>query len=100
MLHGKWHVTNISNHNFMILKARIQGYEPEFSHVWTRAPDRNVFGLRDPILAKRLSEVSADFAFFPSIGTARDPIIADVIFADNYGDDHRVPSVRFRRVGP
>ena len=100
MLYGRWHVTNVSKRNIVILKARIEGHETEFSHVMTQAPNRNVFSFTNPILAGRMSEVSADFAFFPSIGSGRDAIVADVIFTDNYGEAHRVNSVRFRRVGP
>jgi hypothetical protein len=38
-VHGRWHVTNLSDHNFMILKARIEGREAQSSFVSTRAVD-------------------------------------------------------------
>jgi hypothetical protein len=99
-VHGKWHVTNVSDRNVVILKARIEGHETEFFHVFTQAPDQNVFGFEYPILAKHMSEVSADFTFFPSIGSNRNALIADVVFTDNYAEEHRIRSVQFRRIGP
>jgi hypothetical protein len=98
-VHGKWHVTNLSDRNVVILKAQMEGYEATFSYVSTRAPGGDVFGRDNPILAHRMSEISADFTFFPGIGSDRDPLVADVIFTDNYAE-HRVRSVRFQRVGP
>jgi len=78
----------------------MEGHETAFSHVFTRAPDQNVFGSRNPIVANRMSEITADFSFFPGIGFDRDPLITDVIFTDNYAEEHRVQSVRFQRIGP
>jgi hypothetical protein len=99
-LHGIWHVTNISDRNVVILKARLEGHQTDFAHVSTQAPDENVFGSKNPILANTMSEVSADFTFFPGIGNRREPLTLDVIFTDNFGDEHRVRAVRFRYVGP
>jgi len=90
---------NTSDYNCMVLKGRIEGFETDYSHVFTQAPDENVFG-KYPILAGRMADLSADFVFFPGIGSGRDPIVADVIFTDNYGDEYRVRSVRFRHIGP
>ena len=42
------------------------------------------------------SEVVVDFTFFPPMGRGREPIVASVIFTDNYGDEHLLQSVRFR----
>ncbi len=99
MLHGRWDVTNISDYECMVLKARVEGYEAGYSHVFTRAPDKNIFGSY-PVLAGRMSEVTAEFLFFPGIDSGRDPIVADVSFTDNYADEHRVRSVRFQYIGP
>jgi hypothetical protein len=71
-VHGMWHVTNVSDYNVVLLKARIEGHEAEFSHVMTQAPDQDVFGSEYPIPARCMSEVSADFTFFPSIGSGGD----------------------------
>ena len=47
-----------------------------------------------------MSEVFADFSFFPAICAEREPLVADVIFTDNYGEEHAVPGVRFQYLGP
>ena len=47
-----------------------------------------------------MSEVFADFINFPGVRTGNDPFVSDVIFTDNYGDEHLVPAVRFKRTGP
>jgi hypothetical protein len=46
-----------------------------------------------------MSEVSADFTFFPPIGQGDEPIIADVIFSDNFANEHRVRT-QFTYLGP
>jgi hypothetical protein len=94
-LHGHWFVTNTSNRNLRLLKARVHKHGVNFTNVFTQHPDRNVFG-RYPIQPHALSEVVVDFTFFPPMGRGRDPIVASVIFTDNYGDEHLLQSVRFR----
>jgi hypothetical protein len=94
-LHGHWCVTNTSNRNVRLLKVRLHKQGTDFTNVFTQHPDRNVFG-RYPIQPYALSEVVVDFTFFPPMGRGREPIIASVIFTDNYGDEHLLQSVRFR----
>jgi hypothetical protein len=94
-LHGHWFVTNTSNRNLRLLKARVHKHGADFTNVFTQHPDRNVFG-RYPIQAHALSEVVMDFTFFSPMGRGREPIVASVIFTDNYGDEHLLQSVRFR----
>lgn len=65
-VHGHWHVTNSSEGNVVLLKARLGRYQTEFGFVLTRNSERNVFG-RNAILSHRMTEVVADFSFFPSI---------------------------------
>src|SRR5260370_38171236 len=77
--HGHCHVTRV---------ARIEGHETEISHVFTRAPDENVFGFENPLPADHMPEVSADFVFFPSIARDQEPSIADVISLDTSHDAH------------
>jgi hypothetical protein len=36
-----------------------------------------------------MSEISVEFSFFLPIGRAPEPIISDVIFTDNIGNEHR-----------
>jgi hypothetical protein len=99
-VNGRWHVTNSSESDVMILKARLGEYETRFAQVSTRHPDdeRPIFG-NYPIQSHRMSEVSADFTFFPPIGRAPKRIISDVIFTDNFGNEHRVRT-RFSYIGP
>jgi hypothetical protein len=98
---GQWHVTNISDRNILLLKARLPNYEARFSNVFIEAPvDKN--GVRHPsfalypIPAHQMSEVVADFTFVPSIRDGREPLVSDVIFTDNFEEEHLVRSVRFR----
>jgi hypothetical protein len=88
---GRWDVTNNSESDVMILKARLGKHETRFAQVSTHHPEdeRNFFG-KYPVRSHEMSEVSADFTFFPPIGTAPKPIISDVIFTDNFGNEHRV----------
>jgi hypothetical protein len=97
---GHWHVSNVSDRDFVILKARLHGFEAKFAHVVTRGPKNNTFGSKHPVRAHTMSEVAATLMFFPAICDGHEPLIADVIFVDNYGDEHIVPSVRFKHVGP
>jgi hypothetical protein len=96
---GRWHVTNSSERNVMILKARLGKYATRFARVSTHHPEdeREFFG-EYPVLSHRMSEVSVDFTFFPPIGRAPEPIISDVIFTDNFGNEHRVRS-QFSYIG-
>jgi|SRR5664279_2862622 len=100
-VHGHWHVTNISDLNVVLLHARLEGHEAKFSHVLAlRGDNRRAFARRSPIPANTMSEVAADFTYFPAICSGREPLIADVIFTDNYEEEHRVRSVRFPYRGP
>jgi len=56
--------------------------------------------LEPPIPAHQMATVSVSFMYFPPIGVGREPIVADVIFTDNYEDEHRVKSAKFKFVGP
>ena len=85
-----WNVTNSSESDVVILKARLSKYETQFVQVSTYNPSVEGFGANYPIHSNQMSEVSVDFIFFPSIGRAPKPIISDVIFTDNYGNEHRV----------
>jgi hypothetical protein len=76
-LKGRWHVTNSSESDVMILKARLGKYASRFAWVATRHPEdeRPIFG-NYPIRSHGMSEVSADFTFFTPIGRAPKPIIS------------------------
>lgn len=95
---GHWHVTNIvKDWNFVLLHARLANHEHKQEVVST-------FGFRDrpyprlsAITGGMMGQVSADLFFFPAIVSGDDPLIADVIFIDNYGQEYRVPS-RFKPI--
>ena len=101
-VHGHWHVTNISNRNVVLLRARLDGHGAQFSHVLAVRSDSNrrEFGSNNPIPAETMSEVAADFTFFPAICHGREPFVCDVTFTDNYEEEHRVRSVRIPYRGP
>ena len=90
---GVWNVTNRSEWDVTILKARLSKYSTLYVHLFKG------FGAEYPIYPRQMSEVSADFTFFPPIGRAPKPIISDVIFTDNYGNEHRV-TAQFSYIGP
>ena len=99
-VYGRWHVTNSSKSDVMILKPRLGKYATRFAQVRTRHPEdeREIFG-KFPVLSHQMSEVSVDFTFFPPIGRAAEPIVSDVIFTDNFGNEYRVRS-QFSYLGP
>ena len=94
LVSGHWNVTNGSERDVVVLKARLSKYPSRLVQVSTHHPDdqRNIFGTNYPIYSGQMSEVSADFTFFPPIGRAPKPIISDVIFTDNFGSKYRVPT--------
>jgi hypothetical protein len=92
---GHWHVTNMSDLNVVLLRARLDGYEAQQSHVAAYGFRDRVYSHLTPIPAGVMGQVTATFMFFPSIKTDNEPLIVDVIFTDNYEEEHRVPS-RFR----
>ena len=100
MVHGRWHVTNTSESDVVILKARLSKYESQFVHVMTRHPndERNIFGSKYPVLSHQMSEVAVASLSSPIEGPPK-PIISDVIFTDNFGNEHRVRT-QFPYVGP
>jgi hypothetical protein len=51
-LHGHWFVTNTSNRNLRLLKARVHKHGADFTNVFTQHPDRNVFGRSGRIVAR------------------------------------------------
>lgn len=98
-LAGHWHVTNVSGASLVLLKARVYGHHAEFSDVATRHSRSDMFSSRYPVLPGRMTEVGANFMFFPRIHTEGEPFVADVIFTDNYENEHRIKSVKFRPIG-
>jgi hypothetical protein len=87
MVHGRWHVTKISESNVRLLRARLRRIETQQPVVITESPG--------VIAAHRMVQVEASFMVDPPIRERSQSLAADVIFTDNYGDEHRARSVRF-----
>jgi hypothetical protein len=97
---GHWHVTNVSGRDVVLLRARLENYNAETSHVATKGtPDAQLmvptFDHKNPIPAGEMSQVIAHFSFYPPICDSREPLVVDVIFTDNYEEEYRLRSVRF-----
>jgi hypothetical protein len=92
---GHWHVTNMSDRNVVLLRARLDGYVHSQQHVGTSGFRDKAYPPIMPVPAGKMAQVTADLIFFPSIISSTGPLVADVIFTDNYEEEHRVPS-RFR----
>jgi hypothetical protein len=95
-----FHVTNVSNYDVVLLKARIAGIDCEYSTVSTAAGRQNLHDSRHAVRAHRMAEVMANFTFFPQAKIRNGALIRDVIFTDNYDNEHRVRAVRFKTFGP
>jgi len=96
-VHGRWHVTNTSNSYVTLLKVRLAKHTAQLSQVSTHhylGNGREDFGTY-PIRSHQMTEVMAVLEFFPAIHHAREPIIIDAIFTDNFANEHRVPTQFF-----
>ena len=95
-----FHVTNVSNFDVVLLKARLVGISHEYSSVSTAAGPQNMYDRRHSVRARSMSDVMADFTIFPQVKIRNGALMRDIIFTDNYGEEHRVRAVRFRALGP
>jgi hypothetical protein len=98
-IHGRWHVTNISDRAIALLRIRLDGYQDDFGQVITEGVRGAAHLLAPPIPPRHMALVTVNLMYFPSIGIGREPILADVIFTDNYEDEYRVRSAKFKFVG-
>ena len=99
---GRWRVTNNSDRDVKITNVRLSKYVHQSARFGMRNPEdeRNILVYGNfPIAPHQTLEVEVVLTFFPSIGRAPEPIISDVIFTDNYGNEHRVRT-QFPYVGP
>jgi hypothetical protein len=94
---GVWDVTNVSNNNFVLLKARLRGYPDQPNMVTGRDRNAAPYETKHVLAPHVMGRVRIDLVFCPPIHVPGKTLITDVIFTDNYGDEHTVPSVRFRR---
>jgi hypothetical protein len=91
---GHWHVTNTTDQNVVLLRARLDGYSCT-SHVHTSGFRDRVYPVTTPVPAESMAQVTAQFMCFPPIITSNKPLVVNVIFTDNFEDEHRVRA-RFR----
>lgn len=95
---GHWHVTNTSLRKLVLLKVRLVGYDAATSHVVTEGPD-GVYGSRI-IRPRQITAIAVNLSYFPPIIVGQKSLVADVIFTDNYEDEHRVSSAKFKPIRP
>jgi hypothetical protein len=58
---GHWHVTNTSDRNVVILRARLDGYPCKHSHVATSGFRDRVYAAITPVPAESMAQVTANF---------------------------------------
>jgi hypothetical protein len=100
-LHGTFHVTNLAQLNVTLIKFRLRHFETEH-HMLSTAATAKTFAIspHNLIPAGRIGQVEIHCIIKPLVREARQPLVAEVIFTDNLGDEHRVRSVRFSYRGP
>jgi hypothetical protein len=94
-----FHVTNVSEYDVVLLKARLAGLEHEYSNASTAAGRQQIYDSRHPVRARSMSDVMAIFTIFPTPKIKNGALVRDVIFTDNYSKEHRVGAVRFKVIG-
>jgi hypothetical protein len=95
LVSGRWRVTNSSDRDVKITNVRLSKYVHQSARLAMRNPEdeRNIFVYGNfPIATHQTLEVEVVLTFFPSIGRAPEPIISDVIFTDNFENQHSVRS--------
>ena len=95
LVSSRWRVTNNSNRDVRITNVRLSKYAHQSARLGMRNPEdeRNVLVYGNfPIAPHQTLEVEVILTFFPPIGRAPEPIISDVIFSDNFENQHSVPS--------
>ncbi len=95
---GEWHVTNLTDRNVVLLKVRLEGYEAADANAFTQGLRERVYARITAIPAGSMGRVMAHLFYFPPIISGTEALIADVIFTDNYEEEHRVPAARFRSI--
>ena len=95
---GHWHVTNTSDRNVVLLRARLDGYPRAFTNfVATEGQHSRMYSSTHPIPARHMAQVTVNLVFFPPITSGAEPLVADIIFTDNFEDEHHARS-RFRYI--
>jgi len=94
---GTWHVTNVSAANVCLLRFRIRGENLEHMMISSGGQFAGQQGL---VPARKMEQIDAHGIIRRKVQQPRQAFVADVIFTDNYGDDHRVRKVNFTYRGP
>jgi len=90
---SRWHVTNITNDQLLILGARIVRPRTD-GHVYVEHPESRIFGSY-PILPGDTSEVSADFWIQPPVKKKGQVFKARIVLIDQYGNELKTGNVVF-----
>lgn len=90
---SRWHVTNITNDQLLILGARIVRPLAE-CHPLIEHPESRIFGSY-PILPGDTSEVIADFWIQPPVREGGQAFKARIVLIDQYGNEHKTRKVVF-----
>ena len=90
---GRWHVTNITGDNVLLLGAKIKKPKTE-GHALTRHPRESIFGSY-PILPGETTEVCSDFWIIPPMREEGEDFRTTVILTDQYGNEHKIKNVIF-----
>jgi hypothetical protein len=96
MLWGRFTVTNTSDRHVCLLKFRLHGLNTENHMIFRTQQDREDCVIPRGYMAK----VDIHCLLRQPIAESPGPFTADVIFTDNFGDEHPVPAVRFDFRGP
>jgi hypothetical protein len=91
---GRFNVTNVSDQNVFLLKFRFPGFNTERHMLLGELVDE----CKVAIPRRNMCQVDTH-CLLRQMG-ARESFVTDVIFTDNFGDEHMVRSVRFDFRGP
>jgi hypothetical protein len=97
-LRGIWSVTNVSDRDHYILDARLDEHRTNYVVFSIEDPTTGLHSAKHVIRPKSTTELAANFFFFPPIISESVPLVADVVFTDNFGRQHLVRS-EFHPVG-
>lgn len=90
---SNWYVTNITNRDILLLSVRLK--KPAINgSICVRHSHSDYYG-RYPILPGATTEAVADFWITPPLRNVGDDYEADLIFVDQFGNDHKAKGVCF-----
>ena len=101
---GCWHVTNTSDRDIVVLRARLEGFQAD--HFVTTQGSDGTYSSMLPVPAGQMAKVwvnamfTPPITFSPPITPHKEALGVDVIFTDNFGNEYRVPSRFAPMAGP